>query len=119
MIKQFATVTVWVEDFPSAITFYRDGLGLELVSRPGDIPQFLVGDSMLVLVKGRLFQPADAFPPDFPLFSFSVDNLEKTVRDLEKLNITLAEGITERPDSRWISLRDPAGNLIEIIEVKP
>ena len=66
MINRFGTVSLWVDDFDNCIPFYRDILGLELTTRPGEVPHFLVGESMLVLVKGDFCPPEEAFPPDFP-----------------------------------------------------
>ncbi len=118
MITNFATVTLWVEDFSKAITFYRDMLGLELLTQPGDMPHFRVGSSMLVLAKGRFTQPSDAFPPEFPQLALAVDDLDKMAARLHNLHIPLEANIEERRDSCWIKLRDPDGNLIELVEIK-
>jgi catechol 2,3-dioxygenase-like lactoylglutathione lyase family enzyme len=118
MITNFATVTLWVEDFNNAIKFYRDTLGLELLTQPGDMPHFKVGDGILVLAKGKFTQPSDAFPPEFPQLALAVDDLDKMASRLNNLHITLEANIEERRDSCWIKLRDPDGNLIELVEVK-
>jgi len=118
MITKFATVTLWVEDFKKSVAFYRDVLGLELLTQPGDIPHFKVGSGMLVLAKGKFNQPADAFPPGFPQLALAVDDLDKTALHLQKINVSLEANVEERRDSCWIKLRDPDGNLIELVEVK-
>ena len=118
MITNFATVTLWVEDFNNAIRFYRDTLGLELLTQPGDMPHFKVGDGILVLAKGKFTQPADAFPPEFPQLALAVDNLDEMAARLQSLQVKLEANIEERRDSCWIKLRDPDGNLIELVEVK-
>ena len=119
MITKFASVTLWVEDFTKALVFYRDVLGLELLTRPGEIPQFKVGEGILVLAKGRLAQPADAFPPEFPQLGLAVQELDKMAARLQNLNVAVEANIQERRDSCWIKLRDPDGNLIELVEIKP
>ena len=119
MITKFATATVWVEDFDKAIKFYRDVLGLELLTQPGDMPHFKVGDSILVLAKGKLIPPKNAFPPEFPLLALAVDDLSKMTAQLHTLHIEMDANIQERRDSCWIKLHDPDGNLIELVEVKP
>ena len=118
MITNFATVTLWVEDFNNAIRFYRDTLGLELLTQPGDMPHFKVGDGILVLAKGKFTQPADAFPPEFPQLALAVDNLDEMASRLQSLQVKLEANIEERRDSCWVKLRDPDGNLIELVEVK-
>lgn len=118
MINNLAVVTLWVDDFKCAISFYRDVLGLELTTRPGEAPHFRVGSGLLVLIKGQFCPPEDAFPPDFAQISFGVQNLEGMVANLQQHKVELIAHIEERRDSRWIKLRDPAGNLIELVEIK-
>ena len=118
MIRRFAAVALWVEDFASVLHFYQDILGLDLISHHGDVPQLKVGDGILVLVKGKLPPAIDSFPADFPLIAFEVNDLNKMVETLMAENIELKSSIEERRDSRWIKLCDPAGNLIELVEIK-
>jgi len=118
MITNFATVTLWVEDFNNSVKFYRNTLGLELLTQPGEMPHFKVGSGILVLVKGRFTQPTDAFPPEFPQLALAVDDLDKTAMHLQNLHVELEANVEERRDSCWIKLRDPDGNLIELVEVK-
>ena len=66
MITNFATVTLWVEDFKKSVAFYRDTLGLELLTQPGEMPHFKVGGGILVLAKGKFTQPVAHSRPSFP-----------------------------------------------------
>jgi len=118
VISRFGTVSLWVDDFDTCIPFYRDILGLELTTRPGEVPHFLVGESMLVLVKGDFCPPEDAFPPDFPQVTFEVDDLDDAFINLNEEEVELVGRIEERRDSRWFQLRDPSGNLLQMVEVK-
>lgn len=118
MITRFASVTLWVTDFEKALNFYRDILGLELLTHPGEIPHFKIGDGMLTLVKGKFSNPAEAFPPDFPQFSLAVENLDKLVAHLKSENYPLTSNIEEKRDARWMMLEDPEGNLIELVQLK-
>ena len=111
-------MALWAEDFDSVLHFYENILGLKLISHHGDVPQFKVGDGLLVLVKGKLPPAIDAFPEDFPLIAFETNNLDKIVEILTIEHVDIENSIEERRDSRWIKLRDPAGNLIEIVEIK-
>jgi len=70
-----------------------------------------------VLVKGQPRQPADAFPPEFPLVTFEVSKLDKAVEEWQAHGVVFESGIEQRRDSRWIKLCDPAGNLIELLEI--
>jgi catechol-2,3-dioxygenase len=118
MIKRFAAVALWVEDFTSVLHFYQDILGLDLISHHGDVPQLKVGNGILVLVKGKLPPAIDAFPAEFPLITFEVNDLNKMADTLMAENVELKSGIEERRGSRWIRVSDPAGNMIELVEIK-
>jgi len=118
VIRSIGAVCLWVQDFKAALSFYRDTLGLKLTTRPGEVPHFRVGNGLLVLVKGAFCPPADAFPPDFPQLTFEVDDLDAAVKQLRARGVDLIGGIEERRDSRWIKLRDPDGNLLELVEIK-
>ena len=118
MIRNFGTISLWVDDFDAAVYFYQKVLGLKLITRPGEVPHFKVGDTMLVLVKGSFCPPADAFPVDFPQVTFQVDRLDTAVKTLKANGVDPLPVINERRDSFWITLRDPAGNLLELVEVR-
>ena len=118
MIKKIAVATLWVQDFQKAITFYQEILGLELLTRPGEVPHFKIGDGRLVLLKGKFCPPSDAFPPEFAQLSFEVENLEKITALLQKTGVPLKGHIEERRDSRWVKFCDPDGNLLELVEIK-
>ncbi len=118
MIHGFATVTLWVRDFEQSIVFYRDVLGLEMTSHPGEIPQFKVGSGYLVLAKGDFCPPANAFPPDFPLLGLATDNIEDMAARLQQAGVELNGNVEDRRDSRWLKVCDPDGNLIELVQVK-
>lgn len=119
MICQFSAVTLWVENFESAIHFYQDVLGLELLTRPGEMPQFRVGDGLLVLAKGKFHPSSDAFPRDFPQVAFRVGDLNAIAARLQDLGVVLDTNIQERRDACWIRLRDPDGNHIQFVEIRP
>jgi len=58
-------------------------------------------------------------PPDFPRGTFEVDDLDQVVKMLCGRGFTPDNLIVERRDSRWFKLHDPAGNLLQLVEVKP
>ena len=118
MLTGFATVTLWVNDFEKSIHFYRDILELEMTSSPGDIPQFKVGNSFLVLAKGSFCPPVDSFPPDFPQLGLRTNEIEEIALRLQKSGVELDGNIEDRRDSRWLKVCDPDGNQIELIQVK-
>ena len=50
--------------------------------------------------------------------TFEVDDLDGAFEALSKQGAELVGRIEERRDSRWFQLRDPSGNLLQIVEVK-
>ncbi|WP_196073171.1 VOC family protein [Nakamurella alba] len=69
------------KDGDRARAFYRDVLGLELLSGPDDDPMmFRAGSGTLLMVTeipGRV-------PPGYPMVSFLVEDIEAVVRDLKE-----------------------------------
>jgi catechol-2,3-dioxygenase len=116
MDPKFAVITLWVEDVVKVADFYRDGLGLRLLSHHDGSFHFDVNGVYLAIRKGRAISIEAYESSRFPLFAIAVDDLEKRVDQLEKLNIVFPWGIESNANSRWIMFNDPAGNLIELVQ---
>jgi len=56
----------------------------------------------------------------WPMFALSVPDLDLAVEALRDAGVELPWGIEEcgspEPSSRYVMFRDPAGNLIEVVE---
>jgi len=76
------------QDADRARTFYRDVLGLDLLSGPADDPMVFgaAGGSRIALS-----ELADRIPPTYPMISFMVTDIEEIVAALK------ARGATFRP----------------------
>lgn len=116
MIKKLAVVSIWADDVPTTAHFYRDVLGLKLLDHHGDRPHFYLDGVYLTILKGRPTPAQDAIPARFPLFAFAVDDLDVAVERLLANHVELPWGIEQDNTSRWVMLRDPAGNLIELVQ---
>ncbi len=109
-------VTIWAEDVPAAVHFYRDVLGLALRADHAAYPAFKVGNGNLIILKGRP-RPAEEPEPDrFPIFALAVDNLEAAVQRLSAHGVSFPWGIEGHGHNRWVMFPDPAGNLIELAQ---
>jgi catechol 2,3-dioxygenase-like lactoylglutathione lyase family enzyme len=116
---RFAVVTVWAQDVRAAAHFYRDVLGLKLAGHHGsggEAVHFDVGGTYLVIQPGSLSSPKSE--RRFPLFALAVDHIEDVAARLQVHEVELPWGIETDAGSRWAMFHDPAGNLIEIVEVK-
>jgi catechol-2,3-dioxygenase len=113
---QIAVVSIWAEDVPTTMHFYRDVIGLQLLPHYGERPHFDLGGTYLMILQGRPVPAQDAVPSRFPLMAFAVENLDAAVERLRAHQIELPWGIEDGATSRWVEFYDPAGNLIELVQ---
>jgi catechol 2,3-dioxygenase-like lactoylglutathione lyase family enzyme len=119
MPRHVAVISLWAEDVPAAAHFYRDVIGLQLLpsqGHHGGRPHFDLDGTYLTILQGKPVPAQDAEPPDFPLVAFAVDDLAAAVERLRAHGVKLPRGVQEGVESRWVVFRDPAGNLIEMVE---
>ena len=117
--RHVAVISLWAEDVPAAAHFYRDVIGLQLLpsqGHHGERPHFDLNGTYLTILQGKPVPAQDAEPPDFPLVAFAVDDLAAAVERLHAHGVKLPRGVQEGVESRWVVFRDPAGNLIEMVE---
>jgi len=119
MPRHVAVISLWAEDVPAAAHFYRDVIGLQLLSSHahGERPHFDLDGTYLTILQGKPVPAQDAEPPDFPLVAFAVDDLAAAVERLRAHRVELPQGVQEGVNSRWVVFRDPAGNLVELVEL--
>ncbi len=116
MEPKFAVIALWAEDLVRAGHFYKDVLGLKLLSHHGGSPHFDVNGIYLIILKGRAIFVESFQSFRFPLFAIAVDDLDERINRLEKHGVALPWGIESNEASRWIMFNDPAGNLIELVQ---
>ncbi len=113
--KSLSVVSLWTDRMPETVHFYREVLGLKECTCHGyhmDPVHFEVGDSFLVLLKGKMAPETDS--ERFPLLAITVENLEDAAEALRYHGVELVMGIQEDESSHWTFCRDPGGNFIEI-----
>jgi len=115
--EQLAIVSLWAEDVPTTVRFYRHVVGLSLLPHHDHLPAFELGPGQyLAIVEGL---PALAQEPGrsrFPVLAFAVRDLDEAVQHLQSYDVELVEGIETGASERWIRFYDPAGNLIEFVQ---
>ncbi|MDH4135738.1 MAG: VOC family protein [Anaerolineae bacterium] len=122
--KHIAVVSLWAEDVAAAAHFYRDVVGLQLLLHLAQhdkhkLPHFDVSGTLLVILKGKPMPAQDAEPSPFPLMAFAVDDLDPAIERLRAHHVELPWGVEENADARWVMFYDPAGNLIELVQLDP
>ena len=113
-----AVVTLWTEDVPTTVHFYRDVLGLDLLPDHSHMPAFDLGNGThLVIAKGQPFPPRHPERPHFPTIALAVQDLDQAIDHLESCGVKLPWGIQAGQDTRWVVFCDPAGNLVELAQL--
>ena len=118
MRPKLAVVSLWAEDVAATAHFYRDVIGLRLIDQHADRPHFDLGGAYLAIRKSRSTPQRDPDFDRFPVVAFAVDDLKAAIERLGAYHIDLPRGIEQDAGSRWIMFDDPAGNLIELAQIK-
>ncbi len=118
-------VAVPVSDMDAAIAFYRDKLGLKLLSREIDPKEqeefafFEMDGGRLELLKS-LAQPhrrPDILPPYCPHVALRTDDMAATVRMIEERQLRLIKGpLILDGQATWLYVADPDNNIIEFVQ---
>lgn len=116
MDTKLAVVSLWAEDVPATAHFYRDVIGLRLLPHHGESPHFDLGGIYLTILKGRPNPPDNPIPERFPVIAFAVRDLDEAIKCLRDHGVALPWGIEGDETSPWVMFRDPAGNLIELVQ---
>jgi catechol 2,3-dioxygenase-like lactoylglutathione lyase family enzyme len=116
MDPKLVVVSIWAQNVPAAVHFYRDVLDMRLMEHHGQQPHFDLGGVYLTIVQGQPAQLRSGEDRPFPVVAFAVDDLNAAVARLRAHRVDLPWGIEGDEHSRWIMFHDPAGNLIELVE---
>jgi catechol 2,3-dioxygenase-like lactoylglutathione lyase family enzyme len=120
-----ATIRYMVKDTETAIQFYTELLGFELLERWG--PAFaMVGKNGLTLwLSGPNTSAAMAMPdgrvPEaggWNRIVLEVDNLEALIANLKNSGVTFRNEMIDGVGGKQILIEDPSGNPIELFEEK-
>jgi catechol 2,3-dioxygenase-like lactoylglutathione lyase family enzyme len=124
-IRGISEIVLWAHDAPAMIGFYRDVLGLKVISPPERTnPVFLqagegrVGVPQMIVV---VQLPADAPPFSVPrtlhhlAFEVEAADFDAEHARLESLGFALRSGQHPVIPSRTMYLNDPEGNEVELI----
>ena len=107
-------VYYWVSDMERAVRFYRETLGLSLVSQQGDNwAVFDAGGRRFALhrvVEGHPTAPGGATAV------FSVDDLDRARSLLSERGVQFGHEGDVEGYARFASFQDPEGNTVQLIE---
>lgn len=119
--KAFSSFSV--NDLKKAKEFYGGTLGLEVAETPEGLELHLAGNTVFIYPK------PNHTPASFTVLNFSVNDIEEAVDGLEALGLrrehydlpdlkTDKRGIARGPGPKIAWFKDPAGNILSVLEMK-
>ena len=119
--KSFSSFSV--NDLQRAKEFYGDTLGLEVSESEEGLELHTGGNSVF------LYSKSNHTPASFTVLNFHVDDIEKAVDELNALGVSLEHynqpdlktdqrGIFRGPGPQIAWFKDPAGNILSVLEEK-
>ena len=116
MIKGLRGASIWSEDLGNLLPFYRDVLGLKVaLQTPGfvvlgelDAPTLALGTHSQV--RGRNADPARH------MVALATDDVRAEWRRLKDAGVEFVEDPTDYNKLRIATLKDPDGNLIQLLQ---
>ena len=119
MIKGLAGATIWSEDLNKLLPFYRDVLGLAVrIQTPGFVVLGEAEKPGLALgthtgVHGRNPDPARH------MVGLMTDDVTTDWKRLKDARVEFVEDPTDYGNVRIATLKDPEGNLIQLVQFTP
>ncbi|HXD95301.1 MAG TPA: VOC family protein [Candidatus Acidoferrum sp.] len=116
MIKGLRGATIWSEDVNNLLPFYRDVLGLPVgVQIDGFVVLGDLGKPTLALgthsqVRGRNADPARH------MVGLTTDDVDADCKRLKGAGVQFVEDPTDYGGLRIATLKDPEGNLVQLLQ---
>ncbi len=112
MIKGLRGATIWSEDLGNLLPFYRDvlGLGFVVLGEPG-APALALGTHSEV--HGRNGDPARH------MVALTSDDVRTDWKRLKDSGVEFVEDPTDYGTLRIATLKDPDGNLVQLLQPLP
>jgi catechol 2,3-dioxygenase-like lactoylglutathione lyase family enzyme len=118
--KTFSSVSV--DDLGKAKDFYGRTLGLEVAEKPEGLELHLAGGA-----ETFIYPKPDHAPATFTILNFLVGDVDRTVADLGRRGVkfeqydlgdlkTDEKGIARGADMSIAWFKDPAGNILSVLE---
>jgi lactoylglutathione lyase len=126
-LNEIEVITLFVEDLPKAIRFYKDVFGLETLYQDDVCEVMKLGGLAINVLKSAnaptLVEPAAVASPGLGsrmIFTIKVKDANAVCAELAAHGVALINGPTDRPwGRRTAAFADPDGNVWEIAEALP
>jgi predicted enzyme related to lactoylglutathione lyase len=118
MIKGLRGASIWSENVNNLLPFYRDLLGLKVaVDTPGFVVLGDLAGTTLALgthsqVRGRNLDPARH------MIGLTTDDVDGDYKRLKDVGVEFVETPTDYSTVRLATLKDPEGNLVQLLQFR-
>lgn len=118
MISGLSGATIWSEDLNNLLPFYRDVLGLPVgVETPDFVVLGAAGATLALGTHSEVKGPAR--DPYRHFVSLGTDDVDGDTKRLRAAGVSFIEDPTDYGPVRLATLRDPDGNLVQLIQPTP
>lgn len=117
-MTRIAAISVYVDDMEKGVAFYRDVLGFGVGSRPVPFITELEHEGV-ALVLCQAEEPARGHYPKTSgvVLGIATADVAARAKELAKKGVDLIHTTPQEfPGGRFIALRDPAGNAVELLQ---
>lgn len=112
MTTQFRHIMLMVKDVPTAVQFYREGLGLPVIKASPTWAELYANGTTIALHGVEVAPEAG----DSPILSFQVDDVYAAITTLESLGGTLEGRVREPSFGKVAAIRTPEGHLVSLLQ---
>lgn len=117
-MSQVCVISIYVPNMQEAIDFYTKVLNFEVNKQYGPkIVTLVNGDLPLVLEESDKVPYKTDNHPSGVVLALKTDDIEQTLQQLKDAKVDFLVGVpTDCPPGKFISFRDPFGNVIEFLQ---
>lgn len=117
---QVCVISIYVPDIARAIDFYENVLGFTVEKRYGEkIVMLNNGELPLILEESQISECNPESKPAGVVLALKTDNIFQTVKLLKENEVQfIVEEPTDCPPGKFISFKDPFGNVLEYIQFR-
>jgi catechol 2,3-dioxygenase-like lactoylglutathione lyase family enzyme len=126
-IRGIAETCLYVGDVPRAVVFYRDRLGLRVLSQDDRMASLLIAETQLLLLfrrgatltpihtPGGVIPPHDGAGPQHIGFGVDQAEFEEWAQRLTAARVAIESRVSWARGGRSLYFRDPDNNLVELL----
>ena len=118
MVNKVCVISIYVPNLNQAIDFYTNTLGFELNKQYGTkIASLVHGDLPIILEENETTSSNQDNKNSRVVLGLQTENIYETVKSLKGKNVNFViEEPTDCPPGKYISFKDPFGNILEYLQ---